>query len=206
MKTPLWLLAKEECFAVNKIHLIYPRTAWRPTYYVKVDYNAVDKLTWKWEIAANLHVKKMWLWDAMQHGHPVDHANHDDMPDGVGDVHDNIVWVPRCEHIYAAGNVKAVKEWHLPEICTAFNSISIMAQCAVLEGFEELYLVGCDIIGDHFDPGYGAVWGDGARLAMLAGHELIKKSCPVPVYNATVGGALDMYPRKTIEDVIYAKG
>jgi hypothetical protein len=29
----------------------------------------------------------------------------------------------------------------------------------------------------------------------IAAHEAILRNCPIPVYNATLGGALDAYPR-----------
>lgn len=104
------------------------------------------------------------------------------------------------------------ESWHFPQICKLGGSIPMTIQLAVQEGFDELYLIGCDLghkagSDNHFDPGYGASSGAKdslnidektaykRRTANRMGHELALTSSPVPICNATIGGELEVYPR-----------
>lgn len=178
-KTPL-----EKCrpaIGVNKIGAIFT-----PDYYVKVDYTEFDDGDWKSEVMPMVEKDiPCLLWDWFDVDAP------------------NVRKIPRCEHHGVPdGHKSSTKGWHQP-FCTAYNSISIMAQWAVQLGFNEIVLVGCDLnftngVDDHFMPYYTKVDGGyverNNRFA-LAAHKLIKECCPVPVYNATIGGELEIYPR-----------
>lgn len=103
--------------------------------------------------------------------------------------------------------------WHLPNLCRYGGSLAAAMQIAVREGYGPLYLLGCDLgftgEGDHFHPKYGV----GARLLpadfqaerALRAHNVAYRSCPVPIYNCTPGGALDIYPRVSLEEVLYGR-
>jgi hypothetical protein len=207
LHTPLNLLKDEHCMALNKIARIFEVTEWRPTHYVKVDFSEFTGDDWRdevWPVVAC--GAKMLLWDAFRDG-----AGERGIVAG-GDL-PNTTWVQRCKkhHYYAVGDEKAPISWHLPDLCTAINSMSIMAQWAVLLGYDEIYLVGCDLgytngDNDHFFAGYyhsvDSSYADRNNRSALGAHKIIKRSCPIPVYNATVGGLLEVYPRVNLEDVI----
>lgn len=193
--------------AVNRIHKIYDKTSWRPTHYVKTDFSTFDGGEWRSEVMQHIERgEKCLLWDYLRDGPPERSAFREYISDGLGEL-SNVTYVPRCE----VHTNRIPQSWHLPEICTSPNSISVMAQWAVLLGYTEIYLVGCDgqfstPDKDHFDTNYYAAVDDDYERRnnemVLGAHRLIKESCPVPVYNATVGGVLEMYPRVKLEDVV----
>lgn len=189
-ETPLYLLSErgEHSFGMNKIHLIYPTTIWRPTHYFLMDLAPYDD-AWM-EYAARNEQAKRFLWDGWNIG---EDANY----------------VHQCKkhHFYASDNLdKRVTSWHLPEICTAFNSIYTMMQLSVMMGYDEIFLLGCDLWGNgenHFTPDYARSEDIERRNRdALYLHQVSKQSCPVPIVNCTVGGSLEVYPRRTLESVL----
>lgn len=193
-QTPLDLLKNEDTMALNAIDLIYDKTDWRPTYYFCMDVNDHD--THKWQaIESNLGCKKLFLYDLWK-----DKFNGD-----------NIQWMERCKlHTpYPVTHPKALQEWHLPKICNAHGSMSPMMQLAVTMGYDEIYLVGVDTFTakhDHFDEKYPAInyiWEERNKIENHI-HKVAKKSCPVPIYNATIGGHLEIYPRVNLVRIINA--
>lgn len=225
METPLEKLSGEDTFAINKIHLIYNKTSWRPTYLWYVDFTTRNKL-WKDPIDANNGiVKHMFLLEDFRYGIPEGHINHEDFPPekAIGDM-DNVTWIPRCEihRGYSGGNPKGMREWHLPTICTAYNGMSAMIQQSVVWGYEEIYLLGCDLGYtpdfrlNHFDPDYSrdnfppnpwdaVYWSKADDFNARVAHEIAKNECEkrgVKIYNATIGGKLDIYPRVNLADLI----
>lgn len=189
--TPLDLLKNEITWGMNAVHLI----PFRPTYYYCIDVNENQK-SWQEMVQANLHSKKVFLreeWRGMFRGA-------------------NIEWIKICErhHWYAADNYrKRAESWHLPEICTAFGSMHTVLQLAVLHGATEIYLVGCDLFDgkqDHFSENYPAFVDQKERnLIEVHIHQVARRSSPVPIYNATIGGYLEVHPRVHIMDVLNAK-
>jgi hypothetical protein len=203
--TPLDLLKNEITWGMNRIHLHYTETSWRPTYYLMVDYNQQNPPDyWKECIEAHLHTKK-FLWDGFRDGHPY----FDFEP--IGEV-PNTTWIPRCKkhHYYMASNWKRAESWHLPTICTAFSGIGAMMQLAVQEGATELYIVGADLyVPDYrknfFNPNYT----DDQRPRdvldnenMIQVHTVAKRSSPIPIFNATLGGKLEVHPRVNFFEVL----
>lgn len=185
---------------VNKIGSLF-----QPDYYVKIDFSPFDgRDQWKREVLPMVERGiPCLLWDVFRDGvsNPVA-AFGDWIPEGIGD-QPNVTWVQRCEHhSIPDGHKNCATAWHDP-FCTAYNSISIMAQWAVRLGFNEIVLVGCDLNftngkDDHFMDYYTKVdsqYVERNNRNTLAAHRLIQASCPVPVYNATIGGVLELYPR-----------
>jgi hypothetical protein len=202
-RTPL-----EKCrpaMGVNKIGAIF-----QPDYYVKVDYSPFNQDADEWLEEVVPMVKSgtpCLLWDVFRDGVKDPNAAFGDwIPKGIGD-HPNVTWVSRCNHHEYPPYLRA--EWHEP-FCTAYNSISVMAQWAVKLGFEEAVLVGCDLgftdgISDHFAPYYKQVDGnyrERNNKYTLAAHEMILRNCPIPVYNATIGGDLEIHKRVDIHEVL----
>jgi hypothetical protein len=56
--------------------------------------------------------------------------------------------------------------------------------------------VGCDLTGEHFDTDYGG------SLIQTEKWRDAHKRVPVEVYNATLGGDLDVFPRVNIWEII----
>ena len=204
-QTPLDLLKGEITWGMNRIHLIYGTTSWRPTYFFMCDWNQQNPHNyWKECIKAHWTTKK-YLWDGFRDGHP-----YFDL-EPMGEV-PSTTWIQRCKrhHYYMANNWKRAESWHLPELCTAFSGIGAVMQLAVLNGATELYIVGADL----YEPDYRLNfftenYTDDQRprdeldnTNMTQVHMVAKRSSPVPIYNATVGGKLEVHPRVKIEDVL----
>ena len=183
LQTPLHLLTNEQTFGLNRNHWL----DFHPQRYLCMDIADGD-MEWKRAVDFNRDARK-YLWDGLQY-------------DGEA------TRLARCRHhFYALDNVdKRVQSWHLPEICTALGSISIMMQIAVLEGFEEIYLLGCDLWTkgqNHYDERYVTNEDIERRNAdALYLHQVAEMSCPVPIVNCTVGGQLDIYPRADMRDIL----
>ena len=193
-QTPLELLKNETTMALNAIHLLYNRTTWRPTFYFCMDVNPNDQNRWK-AIEANLDCKKLFLWDQWQ-----------ERFQGK-----NIEWVPKCKrhHPFPVYSRNAMQAWHPPVICSAHGSMSPMMQLAAQMGYTEIYLVGVDLFTskhDHFDKDYPSysVWEERNKIEQHI-HEVARKSSPVPIYNASVGGYLEVHPRVNLEQLLKGK-
>lgn len=179
-KTPLELLKGEDAFAMNRIDLFYKYTNWRPTHYFCIDViEGADY--WKDSVKANPQAK-LFLLDNWK-----------------GQINRDAEWISRCKkhHFYASDNVsKRVESWHLPTICTAFGSMYPMMQLAVLMGYQEIYLLGCDMWTNgqnHMTDDYAENEDIERRNRdNLYLHRIAKRSCPIPIYNATIGGSLEV--------------
>jgi hypothetical protein len=215
-QTPINALHGEDVMVMNKWNRISKELGFtiKPKHYFKIDYNSYDHLSWKEEIAwAKNNCEKLFLWEQFKTGYPEGHPNHESMPSGVGDL-PNVQWLKRCKHTpYQWDNWKAVSSWHLPELCTAFGGMSTMIQLASME-YDEIYLLGCDLgyttdrTKNHAIPDYTIDNSDKVKMDngnMTALHNMAKRCSPVPVYNATLGGFLEVYPRVDIFDVLKGK-
>ena len=108
--------------------------------------------------------------------------------------------------------------WHLDDglgqLCKYGSGFNCMLQQAVIEGYNPIYLVGADLgfVGrdglgeadpDHFHPGYNTRWASRERAAIdndtqVDMHTHAKEWCDahgVSVFNASLGGSLEVYPR-----------
>lgn len=90
-----------------------------------------------------------------------------------------------------------------------------LLQIAVYMGFSEIYLLGCDCSYDtsggkqyfvesgHFDK-YAGSAGERMIYAFSVAQKIIEKEYPhVKVYNATRGGMLEVFPRRTIDEITF---
>ena len=207
LDTPLHLLKDEVTWGMNRIHLHYKNTTWRPSYYLMVDWNQQNPHNyWRDCIWAHGNTPK-YLWEGFRDGHKW-------FPDlePIGDV-PNTTWIPRCQrhHYYMGNNIpKRAESWHLPDICTAFSGIGAMMQLAVLNGATELYIVGADLyVPDYRQNFFTENYTDDQRprdeldnTNMVQVHTVAKRSSPVPIYNATIGGALEVYERRDFHEVL----
>lgn len=206
----LELLKSEVCFATGRIHLIYPKTTWRPTHYVMTE-GADTTQALKDDFGEQIKLG-ITLW--LSHGWKGNYTNwrlrqHEQKTTTIN-------WIKTCaEHTGVHAGKNAPKEWHLPDLCGFGSSLHVAMLIAILEGYAPLYLLGCDLGyqdgGDnHFDKNYDA--GLKLRPASVANqdclwaHNVAFRSSPVLIVNCTRGGELDIYPRKTIQEVLNGKG
>lgn len=185
LKTPLDLLEGHRSYACNRIWKIFDKTSWRPTDYVRGEpwVQNGDAVVEDLRIMAPTDAK-IWL--------PVGFYRFIARTD---------VAFGRPAIPYLACN-GGEHPWHLDlgdYICAHGTSVQVSMQIAVLQGATSIYLVGCDLGSpSHF---YGA---EGAAIDArnIVAHAFAKTSCPVPIYNCTVGGSLEMYPRMSLEDAL----
>lgn len=206
-QTPLELLKNEVTWGMNRIHLHYPNTSWRPSYFFMCDWNQQNPHNyWRECIKAHWNTPK-YLWEGFRDGSRM-------FPDlePIGEV-PNTTWIPRCKrhHYYMGTNAaKRAESWHLPTLCTAFSGIGAVMQLAVLNGADEIYIVGADLYGsdyrkNFFTPNYTDDQRprdelDNANMTQV--HKVARRSSPVPIYNATIGGALEVHPRVNFFEIL----
>lgn len=202
--TPLDLLKGEVCFGVNRINLLYDKTDWRPDCVVRGEL-----------VEGNRHREKLVAQDVKQ---SLEAGAAVYLQQGLaGVVRDHnikgkIHYFYTCPHdAKRFDDVGVPEEWHLPSICTFATSVHMAMQIAVQYGADELYLVGCDLgyedgKSNHFDEKYERdLFIRPARYLngdAMKGYEIAKRSCPVPIYNATVGGSLELFPRVDLEKLL----
>lgn len=209
--TPLDDLVGEVSYATNRIHLIYPETKWRPTHYVRVesmqdtDDDSVD----------------LWATDLLVHLNDPNITVHCNMwfpklleRRGYG-TWKNIQILKTCAHYFVHFDTDRCPHlWHLPHLCSFGGSLTLAIQIAVKAGFDKIYLVGCDLgykdqEESHFIDGYASGYEiDEARYANMdkvAAHMIAMRSSPVRIYNATIGGDLEVYPRVDLAEVLKEK-
>lgn len=204
--TPLYLLDEygEVSFAMNEIELLYDRTEWRPTHYVRTDANAGP---WLGSIAYHvLSGVECYISDTLykrvanlvperpETAHPIRVCGaHRDMDIRHPD--------------------KPVS-WHLPEYCAFGGGVPLAVQIAYTLGYTDLYLLGIDLgFGEpqnhHFDGDYlrwdplgAAPWLDDTLTYV---HKMINRDMSklgFTVTDATLNGQLGVYPTMTVEQVI----
>lgn len=193
-RTPLDRLHGEVAFAVNNVHLIYPRTAWRPTHYVRAEQAyGLEPEHWRESMQAHLDLgceiycndfffRPRFGLEANEHVHYIKACAH----------YGRHFYDPNSPHL-----------WHLPVLCTFGSSVNVAVQVAVQQGYHDIYLVGCDLGyrdagGSHFDPDYEHGREQPARLAnldTLAAHMVAARTGQARIRNATLGGELEVYER-----------
>ena len=191
--------------ACNRINLIYPETQWRPTYYVHPESFAPDMPYIREHVDMGIE-----CWLAEHYAPP---------PRGKFDLQDasNIHWIKDCHHWFENfdSQNELPDEWHLPQLCSFGGSVNIAMQVAVLQGFDEIILVGCDLQykngkgKSHMHPDYEHGAEQPAFYAaknaffghIQAMNWIRRKKKNVKVYNATDGGLLEVWERVSLDEV-----
>jgi hypothetical protein len=204
--TPLNKLIGEVSFGVNRIHLIYNQTDWRPTYYVRSeDEEDIDMSVWKDDLLAqfnsNTHV----------------YCNHYFTKNLKKEIEEagateRIHGIKACNHYLDHFDSEVSPHvWHMG-LCSFGSSVNVCVQLAINLGYSPIYLVGCDLgykdeTPSHFSADYINVDKSKLRSAhyanmdTLAAHMVAKRSSKTPIYNATIGGQLEVYPRVNFEEL-----
>lgn len=191
-KTDLDKLTGEVSFACNNIHLLYWRTKWRPTHYVRAEgANLANPEYFQESIEVHKALGcEMWLnghflsqeGGSIPGAHVIRSCSHNVKH------YDS----PECPHLL-----------HLPMLCTFGSTVNVAVQIAMTLGYSPIYLVGCDLgykngQPNHFSPHYengNEQPAHYANLDTLAAHMVASRS-GYDIRNATVGGELEVYPRE----------
>ena len=224
-RTPLGLLKEEYTFGLNKIADIYPTTQWRPSFYVNVANGVLFpifaeaarvaiKNTVSFICTDNLPVlfgtSKMQVPGTGQ-------ADVCRVPANVYPVKVTFKHhVPQIDpNVWSYDIAKSVSK--------DGSSMFAAMQIAVYMGFNPLILIGCDLghkafdwdedkDPNHFTEDYwekltyptGAPYrftakhAEEANAYLLTGHATAQEVCSqlgIEIYNATIGGELEMFPR-----------
>ena len=195
-------LIPEVSFAVNRIHILYDQTRWRPDYYVYMDMSNTTNEIYAPDLAFHTrqgypcHIRSDIVAKFIEFGI---RQSMDDWD--INTSMKNIEIVEQCPHIDAER--KTVQEWHLPQLCKQGGSVSGAIQLAVMEGFNPIYLIGCDgnlegNANNHFSADYVDRDSMTVQMAILANktlelaHQIAGGECKergVSIFNATVGGS-----------------
>lgn len=177
-------LAGERTYAVNRIWKLWknnPDFTWRPTDYVRCEFPRIDRKASDVDIAEmswirdlHFHLEER-LFPSWYKGHHREVSTHND-------------------HFKTCGG-KEEHDWHLPQICGYGTVVTTAIQVAILDGASEIYLLGCDLTTPEHP--WGREGFDRNELALRA-HEIAARCSPVPIYNATIGGNLNVYKRKEL--------
>lgn len=192
-------------FACNRISLIYPETFWRPDFYIHPESVTLDTEYIQENIDLGI---ECYLGE---HFAPP--------PRGKGTIEDapNIHWIN--DHPYHSlnfDNPEVPDEWILPQLCSFGGSVNVAMQIAVLNGYDELILLGCDLLykngkgKSHFHKDYEHGGEQDAFYAArnaLFGHMqclnyIRRRNKKITVVNATEGGLLELWQRVRLEDVV----
>lgn len=218
-KMDLEVFRNEYVWGLNKCYLLFDRVSWRPSFYVAVDTRVVP------DIASQINRMSKDL-PQTKFFFPVRFRER-----GVLRSYENVYWyrqVRMDESNLPYGTfTRDASEW-VSSVRTV--TIAAM-QLAVYLGFDPIYLIGCDTSysvpssvrleeGDkdkfvstedddssHFDPRYfgkGSKWHRPRTDRMIFHYKQARQVCEhldVSVYNATVGGKLEVFPRVEYMDL-----
>lgn len=205
------LIKDEYSFGVNRVSLMFPRTQWRPTFYFCSTVRAGQK-DYGRDVKVGIQASKhAFLCDRVKEYIPKSFKN---------------VTYFTCLHI-GATYANPRDEWWAKDISD--NLVSIygtavfgMTRIAAHMGFEEAYLLGCDLnykprnqAGadmNHFSTEYEKgthpitkKWLNKEIPRMLKSHDVTQRMSlekGMRIYNATPGGQVEAYPRVNLKDVI----
>lgn len=197
----LEMLKDEDTFGVNSIFLMYDKTNWRPTYYVCTDAPYFSKLIDTYKIKPNkLCQQSVFL-------------NSDTKKLNDDFISSKIEWIKFSGWNRAFDFFRPQIMEDISHGMFAFGTVTnIVITIAMYMGYKEIYLVGadCSNLNKHFvndvtDKDKDDKYVKDVIYAQLRGYEIMKKETEkrgVRVFNATRGGALEVFPRKKIEDIL----
>jgi hypothetical protein len=206
--TNLDLLAGEISFGVNRISKIYDKAKWRPTHYCRAEEAGIGSDPRIYQDDIKLHCDlgcEIWANEYFI-GHLNDVRLSGQYRQIRGCTHYNLHFDnPDCPPMY-----------HMPRLCTFGSSVHVAIQIALsILNVDTVYLLGTDLGYqpggvNHFDATYTEGVGKltDARyteLDKLAAHMVAARSYPGRIYNATIGGSLEVYPRVDYERLFDAE-
>lgn len=189
-------IVNEDCFGANRIYKMFEKSQWRPDYYV-----IQDKYDNTKGVYEKLDVKYLFVSDFYWKEHGMKN------PQAV------------CYHINRA--LRQTENLPFSEECSEYIQAAstvtfTMIQLAAYMGYSEIYLIGMDHTYANITNDKGVIiQKNNVRnhafedekpnevvaniVYMEAAYRTAKKYCEkhnVKIYNATIGGALEIYERK----------
>ena len=206
----LELLKDEVCFGSNRIFEIYPRTTWRPTYYMNQDFKLIEKFADEigaldtWAIFMPMDVKEKFAANPLCRFFVL---RHKEFYPGDAEFSENL------HHYMGQG------------FTVTYGAI----QMARYMGFSEVYLLGIDHnysislnekgipvmnegTQDYFKGSKASNQGLNlpriveSTVAYMTARKYADRQKDFTVYNATRGGKLEAFERVKLEDVLAKKG
>ena len=209
-RTPMDMLIGEYSIAMNRIAAIYKQTKWRPDFFVCTTTN-VRKPDWHKDIMRTIDQDIVtFAWDQLR--------------ETIGEKN-NIYYLNCTHGSETTDQplLEWWSDDISERVCKYGTSMLVAMQIAFYLGFGEIYIVGADLgftdsiftklfrrarlkkiaqlfDKNHFFPGYGSPGGSAKYFNrnMTAAHQLIKKVADrkkIKIFNATLGGKLNVYPR-----------
>ena len=211
-KMDLSLFTNDYIWASNRAYLLFDRVNWRPKFYVGVDTRVIPDNAKEINLLPNFMPELLFFFPA------------EFRYDQILNSGNNVYWyneIPLNEKNLPF----SMFSFDPSEFVYSVRSVTIaMLQLAVYLGFNPIYLIGCDtnytipnsvqfdngnnefLISsendpNHFDPSYfgqGKKWNDPHVDRMIFHYEQAKKACDeknIKIFNATVGGNLEVFPR-----------
>jgi FkbM family methyltransferase len=211
--TPLDRIQYEYSFAMNRISLIYDKVLWRPSFYICTTLN-ISRKEWRKDILETISLGiPCFVWDKLEEFiKPYHFKNVHFIKCTHGD---NIT--DQCPDDWWSHDISK-------RVCKFGTSMLPALQIASYMGFNPIYLVGCDlgfqtagsgannneplkdiqhqknVDSNHFDPKYGTPGcpANVLNINMKAAHELAFRTASrngTKIFNATIGGQLEICPR-----------
>lgn len=196
-------LKGEICFCVNSIVKILDQMTFTPNFIGIQDAGVYSKIG---DLIESSTIPHVFMTDILYQQHCKHKGNK------------NYILYPKynCRHS-SHGDKRPLSSGFSDDVSkVVYDGYSItysLLQIAVYMGFTEIYLLGCDCSYDvksgkhHFvESGFydktASSVGERMIYAYQVAHDYLTKYRPdVKVYNATRGGMLNVFPRKTIDDV-----
>lgn len=214
-RTNLDLLENEITFGCNRVLRLYERTKMRLKHYVRSEgmelFNFPDPSIWADDVLYHLKDPNCTTW--MNPYFRINLEKINEGQDWAAMKPGRVNWIGACTHYlthYDKDDCPYL--WHMPNFCSYGSTVTVAIQIAVSLGYSPIYLVGCDLGYEdgkpsHYDPEYEKGYetmlrpAKYANLDTLMGHIIAKRSSKTPIYNATIGGHLEVYDRVDYESL-----
>lgn len=215
----------ETCIGMNRIHLMYDKTPWRPDYYCLGD--AKSNKRWRDDLLLHVNqgypcfIKDQLLVDMTPRCQKASGSWIDE------DWADSVVPLVQCKHDYI--DVRPPRRWHLPYLCCFGGSMNLAIQLGAYLGVGTIVLVGVDHLWqphtvrhtpdpNHFDERYDgtldsvgdADWSvltrrdiEQAQAEAVLLHRLALREAEergLEIVNASRNTALEAYPKVCLDD------
>lgn len=189
------LLKDEYTFGMNAIVDLFDKTDWRPSYYGVQDKNVYEKILLEKSDMQNIFVADYLSNDSRYILFPLHFLNH------RVTYFTKRYWTKFSDNAYAC-------------VYDGYSITYSLIQLAYYMGFRKIYLLGCDcLFGNTIENSHFAgcrTFGVESNLSTaaernLCGYNEAKKFLRKnsgEIVNCTRGGALEIFPRKTLENVL----
>ena len=205
VKEDVELLENEITFGVNSIFLMYDKTKWRPQYYVCTDSGYFKKVSEEYKLKMkDLSINEKFL--------NMDSSSIADIIQATEDT----LYIPFTpwNRMYDFKRYRAQDKIYRGMY--AFGTVTNIAiMIAIYMGYKKIYLIGADcsnlnrhFVNDVTDNSKDDKYVDEVVRAQLLGYEKMKIEASkrnAEIYNATRGGALEVFPRVELESVLASK-